>query len=74
LRGHARLYAAETATEQIGVITSGGFGPSFGGPVAMGYVPSEFSAAGTLLFADLRGNRVGVDVRAMPFVAHRFKR
>ena len=35
------LYESETGGEPVGRITSGGFGPTVGGPVAMGYVPAE---------------------------------
>ena len=45
-----------------------------GGPVAMGYVLSSLSAQKTLLFADVRGNRLPVEVTELPFVPHRYKR
>ncbi len=74
LRGGASLFETETSRDPIGVVTSGGFGPSFGGPVAMGYVAHRWSMEETRLFAELRGLRVAVLVRALPFVASRFKR
>lgn len=74
MREGVQIYAAEDATQPIGVITSGGFGPSVGGPVAMGYVPAAMSAVGTQLFGDLRGKRLPLTITALPFVAARFKR
>ncbi len=74
MREGVQIYAAEDATQPIGVITSGGFGPSVGGPVAMGYVPAAMSAVGTQLFGDLRGKRLPLTIKALPFVAARFKR
>ncbi|MDA7423277.1 glycine cleavage system aminomethyltransferase GcvT [Thalassococcus lentus] len=58
----------------IGRITSGGFGPSVGGPVAMGYVPRNLSENGTALWGEVRGKRMPVTVAALPFVAAGFKR
>ena len=46
----AQKYSAPDGAE-IGIITSGGFGPSIGGPVAMGYVSAEFSKADTDVLA-----------------------
>ena len=40
-----------------GHVTSGGFGPSAGHPVAMGYVPASLAKPGTKLFADVRGDQ-----------------
>ena len=68
------LYATQTGQEEIGRVTSGGFGPSVEGPVAMGYVASEHAAVGTELFGELRGKRVAVEVVELPFVPARFKR
>ena len=70
----APLYAAETGGEPVGTVTSGGFGPSVAGPVAMGYVPTALSAAGTRLFAEVRGKRLPLAVAALPFITQRYKR
>ncbi|MCC3862324.1 glycine cleavage system aminomethyltransferase GcvT [Pseudemcibacter aquimaris] len=58
----------------IGQITSGGFGPTFGGPVAMGYVKSEFSKVGTEVFLQVRKKKLEAKVAAMPFVEQRYYR
>jgi aminomethyltransferase len=58
----------------IGRVTSGGFGPSVEAPVAMGYVETEFAAAGTRLNALVRGKRLPVTVARMPFVEQRYYR
>jgi aminomethyltransferase len=55
-------------------VTSGGFGPSLNGPMAMGYVPAALAATGTRLFADVRGKRLPVAVADMPFVKPNYKR
>ncbi|SKB50765.1 glycine cleavage system aminomethyltransferase GcvT [Sphingopyxis flava] len=59
---------------EVGVVTSGGFAPSLGAPIAMGYVPTGLSATGTALAAEVRGKRVPVTVAAMPFVPHKYVR
>ncbi|MCY1384068.1 Aminomethyltransferase [compost metagenome] len=60
--------------EPIGQITSGGFGPSFGGPLAMGYVENAYAALGTEVFALVRGKSVAMEVVETPFVAQRYYR
>ncbi len=58
----------------LGSVTSGGFGPSLGGPLAMGYLPAELSAPGTVVFGLLRGKMSAVRVVPLPFVKPGFKR
>ena len=54
--------------------TSGGFGPSVGGPVAMGYVPNDSATPGTRFYGEVRGKRLPVEVVALPFVKQSYKR
>ena len=58
----------------IGTVTSGGFGPSVNGPVAMGYVETKFSAPGTAVTLMVRGKALPARVVALPFVPHRYVR
>lgn len=74
VREHAALYASETSTDTIGTVTSGGFGPTLNAPVAMGYLPTSLSTEGTIVFADVRGQRLALRVSAMPFVPNGYKR
>ncbi|MEZ5529874.1 MAG: glycine cleavage system aminomethyltransferase GcvT [Porticoccaceae bacterium] len=62
------------AGEQVGVVTSGGFGPTLEAPLAMGYVQAEYAAVGTALSALVRGKPRPVTVAKMPFVAQRYYR
>lgn len=63
---------------EVGVVTSGGFGPSAGGPVSMGYVEASLAGEGSVLSAldpsRPRAKAEEVVVRALPFVAHRYRR
>lgn len=59
---------------EIGIVTSGGFGPSANRPIAMGYVAPQFSAEGVAISLMVRGKPLDARVVAMPFVAHRYKR
>lgn len=68
------LYATESAEQSIGTITSGGFGPTVGHPVAMGYVTSENAQIGTTIYGELRGKRLPIGVVALPFTPAKFKR
>lgn len=74
VRAGAPLFAGADDDDAIGAVTSGGFGPSVGGPVAMGYCPAAHADVGTRLFAEVRGQRVPVAVATLPFVAAGFKR
>lgn len=74
VRAGAKLYETDVSADVVGMVTSGGFGPSVGGPVAMGYVPSRLSQPGTRLFAEVRDRRLPIVVHVMPFVPNRFKR
>ena len=58
----------------IGRVTSGGFAPTLGRPIAMGYVPSAHAAVGAKLKVSVRGRAQAAAVAAMPFVAHRYVR
>ena len=74
VREGAPLFADAASSEQIGAVTSGGFGPSINAPVAMGYLPSSHAAPGHLVFAELRGQRLPLRVAATPFVPNTYKR
>ncbi|WP_338488102.1 glycine cleavage system aminomethyltransferase GcvT [Pseudomonas trivialis] len=68
---------AEIVDEQgtvIGSVCSGGFGPSLGGPLAMGYLDSTFTALDTEVSALVRGKKVPLRVSKMPFVPQRYYR
>ena len=64
----------EAGGRVVGKVTSGGFGPTVGAPVAMGYVEAALAAAGTALHAIVRGQPVPVAVAGIPFVPTRYKR
>ena len=74
MREGVDLYDSETGGEAVGHITSGGFGPTVGGPVAMGYVPKEQATPGTRLYGEVRGKRLPVEVVTLPHVKQSYKR
>ncbi|MCZ4281798.1 glycine cleavage system aminomethyltransferase GcvT [Kiloniella laminariae] len=53
--------------EVVGTVTSGGFGPSVGGPIAIAYVAAENKEPGTILNALVRGKELPCKVVKMPF-------
>ncbi len=71
-REGAEIVDAQGAT--IGIVTSGGFSPSLGRPIAMGYAPPAFSAPGTALSLMVRGRPLAAHVAALPFVPTRYHR
>ena len=56
----------------VGRITSGGFGPSVGQPVAMGYIDREYAETGNELRVEIRGRLHTIHVVDLPFVKHRY--
>jgi len=70
-REGAPVYAGD---ELVGKITSGGFSPTLGRPIAMAYVGAEYSAEGTRLEIEVRKKRLSATVSPMPFVPHRYYR
>lgn len=74
MREGVPIYATDQGGDPIGQITSGGFGPTVGGPVAMGYVPIDLATPDTVVYGELRGKRLPLTVTKLPFVAAGFKR
>ena len=67
------MIVAEDGTE-AGSVTSGGFSPSLGVPIAMGYVRRGLSAPGSRLYLVVRGKPLPALVTTLPFVPHRYAR
>ena len=74
VREGASLFADAASSEPIGTVTSGGFGPSLNAPVAMGYLPTPHAAAGGLVFAEVRSQRLPLLISPMPFVQNTYRR
>lgn len=74
VRSHAILYAEDSPESPIGEVTSGTFGPSVEGPVAMGYVPASLAEPGSRVFAEVRGKYLPLTVTALPFIKPTYKR
>ena len=72
VREHAPLENMDGQT--IGEVTSGLLSPTLNQPIAMGYVPPDYAALGTEVFALVRGKPVPMRVSAMPFVPTRYYR
>jgi len=64
----------DASGNEIGRVTSGGFGPSVNAPIAMGYVQSKMAAPGTRFQAIVRGKPLPVSVSPLPFVPNNFVR
>ena len=71
-RGHTPIHAP--GGDVVGEVTSGGFGPSANGPVAMGYVARAHAADGTALELMVRGKPLPARVAPLPFIPHRYAR
>ncbi len=74
MRREVPLFENIDGGPQIGFVTSGGFGPSIGAPVAMGIVADSLHTPGTQLFGEVRGKRMPVTVVDLPFRPSNFKR
>ena len=64
----------DDAEGDVGKVTSGGFAPTVGGPIAMAYVPAAMAAPGTRIRLAQRGKVHMATVTAMPFIPHRYVR
>lgn len=73
IREGVEIYDSPEGGEVLGKVTSGGFGPSVGGPIAMAMLPVTLGPDAPL-WASLRGKRVPVALSALPFVTHAYKR
>lgn len=79
LRIEGRLPAREGAevfvgSDKVGIVTSGGFSPTLGAPIAMAYVAAAHAATSTALEVEVRGKRLAATVSPTPFVPHRYHR
>jgi glycine cleavage system T protein len=64
----------DAAGTVIGVVTSGGFGPSLGKAIALGFVPPEHATIGNKLQVSVRGRAQSAEIVPSPFVPHRYFR
>jgi aminomethyltransferase len=64
----------DTGGNSIGQVTSGGFGPSVGAPIAMGYVDASYSAEGVALAVVVRDVARPAHVARLPFVPTHYYR
>jgi aminomethyltransferase len=72
-REHTAILSPD-GQDQVGEITSGGFGPSLNGPMAMGYVRRDLAEDGSKLSLMVRGKPLPATVVPLPFVPHRYVR
>ncbi|WP_082992607.1 glycine cleavage system aminomethyltransferase GcvT [Erythrobacter sp. QSSC1-22B] len=70
-REGAPVYSGGT---EIGRVTSGGFSPTLGHPIAMAYLSADFTEVGTEVEVEVRKKRLPAKVAALPFVPHRYYR
>jgi aminomethyltransferase len=70
-REGATVYSGET---EIGRVTSGGFSPTLGHPIAMAYLSADFAAVDTAVEVEVRSKRLPARVAALPFVPHNYYR
>lgn len=70
-REGAEVFAGEN---RVGTVTSGGFSPTLGHPIAMAYVDAAHTAPGSELELEVRGKRLPARVAALPFVPHNYVR
>ncbi|MBY8338032.1 glycine cleavage system aminomethyltransferase GcvT [Alteriqipengyuania sp. NZ-12B] len=70
-REGSEIFAGDT---QVGTVTSGGFSPTLGHPIAMGYVDAAHAEIDTALEVQVRNKRLPARVAKMPFVQHRYFR
>ncbi|MFZ1726390.1 MAG: glycine cleavage system aminomethyltransferase GcvT [Albidovulum sp.] len=73
MREGTEIFATPEGGEAIGTITSGGFGPSIEGPMAMAYLPADLTE-GSTVYGEVRGKRLPATIAQMPFQPTKYKR
>ena len=64
-RANTKIFNEEK--KEIGLVTSGSFGPSVDHPISMGYVDSNYSSINTKIFLEIRGKKVSANICKLPF-------
>ncbi len=72
VRGGAEVIDGEG--RKLGLVTSGGYSPSLGGPVAMAYMERTEALAGDQVFALVRGKPLPCTIVKLPFVQQNYYR
>ena len=72
IRAHAPIVDGEG--KQVGEVTSGTISPTLGHPVMLAYLPADLAKSDAPLWAQVRGKRLPVARKALPFVPKRYKR
>jgi aminomethyltransferase len=73
IREGVAIFADPEGGDPVGQVSSGSFGPSVGGPIAMARLPKNLPD-GTTLYAELRGKRIPVTITPLPFIPPSYKR
>jgi len=58
----------------VGTVTSGGFAPTLGRPIAMAFVETALAVPGTELSLSVRGKTIPATITSLPFIPHRYVR
>ena len=75
VRNGAKLFKDQEGVTLIGEVTSGGYSPSLGQPISMGYVFSKSKDDfDKRIFAEVRGKLLPLKMADMPFLPNKFKR
>jgi aminomethyltransferase len=72
VRAHSKII--DENEQEIGEVTSGGFSPTLGKPIALAYVKIEFAKIDSRLDFLVRGKKIKGTVRELPFVEHKYYR
>ncbi|MCY4307185.1 MAG: glycine cleavage system aminomethyltransferase GcvT [Rhodobacteraceae bacterium] len=73
IRGGNRIYNHETDGDEVGQVTSGGYGATIQGPIAMGYVNAEMVRKNPILYCEGRKSRIPLNIQLRTFVRNKFK-
>ena len=74
IRGGNKIYNHETEGDEVGRVTSGGFGPTVNGPIAMGYVKADEVRKNPVLYCEGRKSRLPINIHLRRFVGTSFNK
>ena len=73
MRGGVPIFDREQGGKQVGKVTSGGYSPSLGCPIAIALIDASVGE-NTPLFGEVRGTRLPTSQTKLPFLPHRYRR
>ena len=74
IRHGTKLFKDETGSQEIGIVTSGGYSPTTEKPISMGYLEGSSIEEDKLVYGEVRDKLLPLKIIKLPFVNTSFKK